>query len=172
MEILSSTKNMLLMMMMSAMMWNMAKSDLIYVGGSKGSGWVLGNNLTNWSLNQHFHLNDWLYFGYEKDKRYFNVLEVNKTSYENCIDAGFIKNVTGGAGRDVFQLTNKKTYYFISGGGYCWQGLKVAIHVKDSVAPAPAPKSHKSGASALDASNIYHSLMVLILILLCTNFLG
>ncbi|CAJ2653840.1 unnamed protein product [Trifolium pratense] len=170
MEILSSTKNMLMMMMMSAMMWNMVKSDLIYVGGSKGSGWVLGRNLTNWSLNQTFYLNDWLYFGYENNKLSYNVLEVNKTSYKNCIDAGFIKNVTGGAGRDVFQLTKKKTYYFLSGGGNCFQGLKVAIHVKDSVAPAPAP--HKSGASALDASNIYHSLMVLILILMFTNFLG
>ncbi|GAU21622.1 hypothetical protein TSUD_251040 [Trifolium subterraneum] len=112
------------------------------------------------------------YFGYEKDKLYFNVLEVNKTSYENCIDAGFIKNITGGAGRDVFQLTKKKTYYFLSGGGYCWQGLKVAIDVNDYVAPAPAP--HKSGASALDAYNIniYNSLVVLMLIFMFSNFLG
>jgi hypothetical protein len=101
-------------------------------------------------------------FGY--DKRYFSVLEVNKTSYENCIDAGFIKNITGGAGRDVFQLTEEKTYYFINAGGYCWQGMKVAIDVND-YAPAPAPTP---GASAINASNIY----VLILILMFTSFFG
>ncbi|GAU21624.1 hypothetical protein TSUD_251070 [Trifolium subterraneum] len=162
---------MLLMMMMSAMMCHMVKSKEHFVGGSE-FGWVPlpANNLTNWSLNEHFHLNDWLYFGY--DRRYFNVLEVNKTSYENCIDAGFLKNVSGGAGRDVFQLTKEKTYYFLSGGGYCRRGLKVAIDVNDYVAPAPAPTPHKSGASALDAYNIYHSLVVLILILMCSNFLG
>jgi hypothetical protein len=59
MEVLSFTKNMLLMMMMSAMMWNMAKSEEHFVGGNNHS-WVVGNNFTNWSLNQHFHLNDWL----------------------------------------------------------------------------------------------------------------
>jgi hypothetical protein len=101
-------------------------------------------------------------FGY--DRRYFSVLEVNKTSYENCIDSGFIKNITGGAGRDVFQLTEEKTYYFINAGGYCWQGMKVAIDVND-YAPAPAPTP---GASAINASNIY----VLILILMFTSFFG
>ncbi|WJX64440.1 hypothetical protein P8452_49221 [Trifolium repens] len=162
MEVLSFTKNMLLMMMMmSAMMWNMAKSEEHFVGGNNHS-WVVGNNFTNWSLNQHFHLNDWLFFGY--DRRYFSVLEVNKTSYENCIDTGFIKNITGGAGRDVFQLTEEKTYYFINAGGYCWQGMKVAIDVND-YAPAPAPTP---GASAINASNIY----VLILILMFTSFFG
>ncbi|XP_045830963.1 lamin-like protein [Trifolium pratense] len=150
----------------------MAKSEEHFVGGSM-FGWdpIPSNDLNSWSLNQHFRVNDWLYFGY--DKRYFSVLEVNKTSYENCIDAGFIKNVTGGAGRDVLPLTEKKTYYFISGGDYCKQGLKVAINVNDNVAPAPAPTSHKSGApSALDASNIYHAIVGLILILMFTKFLG
>ena len=87
-------------------------------------------------------------FGY--DKHYFNVLEVNKTGYENCIDTRFIKNITRGGGRDVFQLTEDKTYYFISGGGFCWQGLKVAIDVTEHVAPAPEPTPHKGS----DASNI------------------
>lgn len=110
-------------------------------------------------------------FGY--DRHLFNVLEVNKTSYENCIDQGFIKNVTGGAGRDVFQLTEAKTYYFLSGGGFCSQGMKVAVPVTEYVAPAPAPAAHKSGAASY-ASNfqIYHALVVLILISMCTSILG
>jgi len=70
-------------------------------------------------------------FGY--DKRYFSVLEVNKTSYENCIDTGFIKNISTGTGRYIFQMTEDKTYYFISGGGFCKRGVKVAIDVNEHI---------------------------------------
>lgn len=84
------------------------------------------------------------------DKRYYNVLEVNKTSYENCIDRDFIKNVTRG-GRDVVQLTEAKTYYYISGGGYCFHGMKVDVKVEeyqddDIIAMAPAPSKIVSGS--------------------------
>lgn len=107
-------------------------------------------------------------FGY--DVHMFNVLEVNKTSYENCIEADFIKNITKG-GRDVFQLTETKTYYFLSGRGFCWSGVKVAIDVTDYVAPAPKPThTGHSSASALYASGIQikHTLFVLILTLMWT----
>jgi hypothetical protein len=63
-------------------------------------------------------------------------LEVNKTSYENCIDKDFIKNITQG-GRDVFNLTNAKPYYFLSGRGHCSKGMKVAVYVHDYAAPPP-----------------------------------
>lgn len=53
-------------------------------------------------------------------------MEVNKTSYENCIDRNFIENITRG-GRDVFSLTEAKPYYFLSGNGYCFKGMKVAV---------------------------------------------
>jgi len=95
---------------------------------------------------------------------------VNKTSYENCIDTGFIKNISTGAGRDVFQLTEDKTYYFVSGGGFCKRGVKVAIDVNEHIAPAPGPTPHK-GSAATSNIQIYHSLVVLILIFMCTNFL-
>ena len=72
---------------------------------------------------------------------------MNKTSYENCIDTDFIKNVTRG-GRDVIQLTESKTYYFISGGGYCYNGMKVAVFVEDVLAPAPAPAPAINSGSA------------------------
>ncbi|PNX66599.1 hypothetical protein L195_g055178, partial [Trifolium pratense] len=52
---------MLLMLMMSAMMLNMAKSEEHFVGGSM-FGWdpIPSNDLNSWSLNQHFRVNDWL----------------------------------------------------------------------------------------------------------------
>lgn len=97
----------------------------------------------------------------------FNVLEVNKTSYENCRDTDFIKNISRGGGKDVFQLTEEKTYYFLSGGGFCWGGMKVAIDVTDYVAPAPQPVPSKGGSDS-DASGIhvYHTLVLLILVLM------
>ncbi|KAJ1381555.1 Phytocyanin domain [Sesbania bispinosa] len=108
-------------------------------------------------------------FGY--DRHIYSVLEVNKTSYENCIDTGFIKNITRGGGRDVFQLTKAKTYYFLSGGGFCWQGMKVAIHVTEAEVAAPVPLI-KSGSSASDSCGIKlnHTLVVLILVLMWTIF--
>ncbi|CAI8586636.1 unnamed protein product [Vicia faba] len=169
MEISSFKKNMLTMMMMMAMTWNIAKSDLHYVGGNK-FGWVPGVNLTQWSLHEQVLVRDWLYFGY--DRHTFNVLEVNQTSYEKCIDTGFIKNISRGAGRDVFELTEAKTYYFLSGGGYCWEGVKVAVDVLDHLPPAPAPAPNKSGSSSISSTfQIYHSIAGVILVLILTNFL-
>lgn len=66
------------------------------------------------------------------------MLEVNKTSYEQCRDQGFIKNITKG-GKDVFNLTEAKSYYFLSGGGYCYQGMKLSVDVVDYSGSAPAP---------------------------------
>ncbi|RDX90290.1 Lamin-like protein, partial [Mucuna pruriens] len=85
------------------------------------------------------------------DKRYFNVLEVNKTSYERCIDKEFITNVTRG-GRDVVQLTEARSYYYLSGGGYCFGGMKVGVHVEeyqDSDAPAAAPAPSQIASASL-----------------------
>ncbi|KAJ6753105.1 NODULIN 55-2 putative-RELATED [Salix koriyanagi] len=84
--------------------------------------------------HEHFYVGDWLLFVF--DKHSYNVLEVNETNYENCNDQGFIKNITRG-GRDVVQLTEARPYYFLSSGGYCWGGMKVAINVED-LAPCPS----------------------------------
>ncbi|CAK9322704.1 unnamed protein product [Citrullus colocynthis] len=113
------------------------------VGNSQG--WTPNLNYTLWSSSHHFHLGDWLYFVY--DKRYYNVLEVNKRSYEDCNDKDFIKNITRG-GRDVFQLAEFRPYFFIGGGGYCFQGMKLAVFVSAiDRAPAPSPAAPiKSGA--------------------------
>ncbi|TKY57084.1 Lamin protein [Spatholobus suberectus] len=93
----------------------------------------------------------------------YNVLEVNKTSYENCMDAGFIRNISRGGGRDVFQLTDAKTYYFISEGGFCWHGMKVAIHVTEGVAPTLAPSPNASDACGIQV-NLILSLFIFVLI--------
>ncbi|KAG8384660.1 hypothetical protein BUALT_Bualt04G0141100 [Buddleja alternifolia] len=67
-----------------------------------------------------------------------NVLEVNKTDYENCIADHPLHNWTTGAGRDVVPLNVTRTYYFISGKGFCFGGMKVAIHVHN---PPPPPSA-------------------------------
>ncbi|CAK9162959.1 unnamed protein product [Ilex paraguariensis] len=86
-------------------------------------------------------------FGF--DKRYYNVLEVNKTNYEQCNDHDFITNITRG-GRDVFNLTEAKPYYFISSGGYCFHGMKLTVEAEDFV-PSPEP----SPAKILSTANAY-----------------
>ncbi|RDY12177.1 Lamin-like protein, partial [Mucuna pruriens] len=148
MEILSFQK-MFMMIMAMILLINMVKSELHYVGGDK----------TTWGDN--INLTEWSNFGY--DRHQYNVLLVNKTSYEQCVETGFIQNISRGAGRDVFQLKEFNTYYFISGGGHCWNGVKVAIKVTEGVAPAPAPvaPSPQSGApspqSAAPAPSPKHS---------------
>ncbi|GMN47070.1 hypothetical protein TIFTF001_016254 [Ficus carica] len=97
------------------------------VGGGRFT-WNLNVNLTDWAVCEQFFVGDWLYFGF--DKSVHNVLEVNKTSYENCEEKGFKTNITRG-GRDVFNLTETKVYYFICGRGFCSNGMRVAVSVLD-----------------------------------------
>ncbi|MED6107008.1 hypothetical protein PIB30_009856 [Stylosanthes scabra] len=128
--------------------------DLHRVGGSKG--WRPDVNYTDWFAHEKtIYVGDWLIFYF--DKRYYNVLEVNKTSYEQCIDKDFVKNVTRG-GRDVVQLTEPRAYYYLSSGGYCFHQMRVAVNVvakdegKDHHTPTIAPAS--SAPSQNSASSI------------------
>ncbi|XP_041008276.1 lamin-like protein [Juglans microcarpa x Juglans regia] len=127
-----------IMVVLMIMGWQTcALASLIRVGGVQG--WNQNVNYTVWSRHQHIYVGDWLYFIF--DKHYYNVLEVNKTSYENCNDQGFITNITRG-GRDVFQVTEARPYYFLSSGGYCYHGMRVAVNVEDQApVPSPAPAS-------------------------------
>ena len=81
-------------------------------------------------------------FGY--DKNLYGVLEVNKTSYEKCNEKDFMTNIPRG-GRDVFELKEEGSYYFISGRGFCFQGMKVAVNV-ENIPPAPTPSPWKSSS--------------------------
>ncbi|ESQ50037.1 hypothetical protein EUTSA_v10002108mg [Eutrema salsugineum] len=107
------------------------ESSLHRVGGGKYN-WNQDVNFTDWANHQRFYSGDWLYFGF--DRTHHNILQVNKSSYEQCIDTDFIFNVARG-GRDVFQLLQPKPYYFICGRGYCMKGMKLAVNVL----PQPPP---------------------------------
>ncbi|KAF5766063.1 putative Phytocyanin domain, cupredoxin [Helianthus annuus] len=127
------------------------------VGGNDR--WKPNVNYTDWSLQQVFYVGDWLYFVY--DRNLFNVLEVNETSYGNCSDQGFIFNITRGAGRDVFELTQPKQYYFLSSGGYCYNGMKVSVNVVEFV-PAPVPSPPQSGSYMIKGINPLVLLIVIV----------
>ncbi|OVA08815.1 Plastocyanin-like [Macleaya cordata] len=115
-----------------------ADPELHYVGGSK-NGWKpdFMNYTADWASHEHFKVGDWLYFGF--DRKFFNVLEVNETDYQTCSSDHPITVVSQGAGRDVFNLTEAKSYYFLSAGGYCWHGMKLAVFVPKNPQPVPVP---------------------------------
>ncbi|KAM0997072.1 hypothetical protein ACFX13_007059 [Malus domestica] len=125
------------------------------IGGGRNT-WAPRINFTQWSSQERFYVGDWLYFGF--DKRIYNVLEVNSTSYENCVDKDFIYNITRG-GRDVFNLTEAKTYFFLGGRGYCFEGMKVAIHVQE-IPPEQLPPN-----SANDSQSYVHNHITLLAML-------
>lgn len=80
------------------------------------------------------------------DRNQASVLELNKTNYENCITDHPLHNYTTGAGRDVVPLNVTKTYYFASSGGFCYGGMKVAIHV-EKAPPPPKAAQVRSGST-------------------------
>ncbi|CAI9767074.1 unnamed protein product [Fraxinus pennsylvanica] len=102
------------------------------VGGNMG--WTTNVNYTVWAQGKQFYLGDWLFFVYDRNQ--MNVLEVNSTDYDNCISDHPLHDWTTGAGREVVPLNVTKTRYFISGKGFCFGGVKVAIHVEK---PPPPP---------------------------------
>ncbi|KAH0973630.1 hypothetical protein GBA52_025786 [Prunus armeniaca] len=127
--------------------WLMTSANgvLHKVGGAQG--WNQNVNYTEWSANENLYVGEWLLFNF--DKRYYNVLEVNKSSFESCNDQGFMKNITRG-GRDVYQLTEDRPYYFLSGGGYCFHGMRlalVALQDQQQLPPAPALAPSTNAAS-------------------------
>ncbi|XVE68207.1 hypothetical protein DITRI_Ditri09bG0049900 [Diplodiscus trichospermus] len=146
----------ILMLMMMIMVLEFAMGKLHRVGDKHG--WNPNVNYSQWSSHEQFYVGDWLLFNF--DKHYFNVLEVNKTSYDNCNDQGFIHNITRG-GRDVVQLTETRPYYFLSSGGYCFHGMKVVVNVEIPLAPAPAPA--KNGSPQSTSAGSY---MVLVLLMI------
>ncbi|KAJ9178449.1 hypothetical protein P3X46_010329 [Hevea brasiliensis] len=130
MEVLSSRKELLwLMMVIVIFAGAKCRQPVLHrVGGGKYA-WKPNINFTDWASHEQFYVGDWLYFGFNISC--YNVLEVNKTSYDRCIDKNFIKNVTKG-GRDVFNLTEAKPYYFINSGDYCFKGMKLALCVENA----------------------------------------
>ncbi|KAI5558910.1 hypothetical protein BDE02_17G074100 [Populus trichocarpa] len=97
-------------------------------------GWTSNVNYTIWAQGKHFYNGDWLFFVYDRNQ--MNILEVNKTDYESCNSDHPLHNWTRGAGRDVVPLNVTRNYYFISGKGFCYGGMKLAVHVEN---PPPHP---------------------------------
>lgn len=94
------------------------------------------------------------------DRNQMNVLEVNKTDYENCISDHPLHNFTTGAGRDVVHLNVTRPYYFISGKGFCYGGMKLAIHV-EHLPPPPSALPMNEKSSALRSTYTGHTPFVL-----------
>ncbi|XP_044468833.1 lamin-like protein [Mangifera indica] len=121
-------------------------SNLHRVGDKMG--WAPNVNFSEWSSRERFFTGDWLLFNF--DKNMYNVLEVNKTSYNGCNDQNFITNITKG-GRDVYQLQEPRPYYFLSGRGFCWGGMKLAVMVQNPT-PVSAPEPTQSLSSAKNSN--------------------
>lgn len=126
------------------------------VGGNMG--WTTNVNYTIWAQGKHFYYDDWLFFVYDRNQ--MNVLEVNKTDYENCNSDHPLHNFTTGAGRDVVHLNVTRPYYFISGKGFCYGGMKLAIHV-EHLPPPPSASHLNEKSSALRSTYIGHTPFVL-----------
>ncbi|KAL5582229.1 hypothetical protein UlMin_014671 [Ulmus minor] len=108
-------------------------------------GWTSNVNYTIWAKDKHFYNGDWLFFVYDRNQ--MNVLEVNKTDYESCNSDHPLHNWTTGAGRDVVPLNVTRHYYFISGKGFCYGGMKLAVRVENlPPPPSSSPLNEKSSA--------------------------
>ncbi|KAK9194890.1 hypothetical protein WN944_005597 [Citrus x changshan-huyou] len=124
------------------------------VGANQG--WTNNVNYTIWAKDKHFYNGDWLFFVYDRNQ--MNVLEVNKTDYESCNSDHPLHNWTTGAGRDVVPLNVTRHYYFISGKGFCYGGMKLAVRVENPPPPPSAsPIKEKSGTP----SALYRGQLVL-----------
>ncbi|KAK2419985.1 lamin protein [Trifolium repens] len=124
----------------------MASATKVTVGGKMG--WTTNFNYTTWAKGKHFYNGDWLFFVYDRNQQ--NVLEVNKTDYETCNSDHPLHNWTTGAGRDVVPLNVTRHYYFISGKGFCFGGMKIAVHV-ENLPPPPKASPIKSFAPTLSS---------------------
>ncbi|RVW80872.1 Lamin-like protein [Vitis vinifera] len=135
------------------------------VGGNQG--WSTNVNYTVWAKDKHFYNGDWLcaertfssdvcsVFVYDRNQ--MNVLEVNETNYESCNSDHPLHNWTRGAGRDVVPLNVTRKYYFLSGKGFCYSGMKIAINVEN---PPPPPSASPIKESNDSPSSNYRGQIV------------
>ncbi|XP_043715236.1 blue copper protein 1a-like [Telopea speciosissima] len=100
------------------------RGEIHVVGDSNG--WTNTCKYTEWTQEKLFHIGDTLVFNYEEGTH--NVMQVNKTGYENCIrEPIFGMLVTG---NDSIHLTALGTFWYICGvGKHCEYGQKLSITV-------------------------------------------
>ncbi|XP_038696616.1 lamin-like protein [Tripterygium wilfordii] len=136
-----------IMVVVVALIFSMA----VMVPEVSGTRWIVGANMgwsanvnyTIWAQDKKFYYDDWLFFVYDRNQ--MDVLEVNKTDYDACNADHPLHNYTTGAGRDVVHLNVTRHYYFISGKGFCFSGMKLAIRVQN-LPPPPTAAPSKSDA--------------------------
>ncbi|KAI3880365.1 hypothetical protein MKW92_038678 [Papaver armeniacum] len=98
---------------------------------------------SGWALNK-MNYTDWANWGYDEpriNRQLYSVFEVNKTDYESCSTDHPLYNISKEGGRDVYQVNHSRPYYFISGGGFCWQGMKLTVVVHEL--PLDQQKHHR-----------------------------
>ncbi|KAM5581307.1 lamin-like protein [Rosa sericea] len=122
-----------------------ASAARITVGGNKG--WSPNVNYTIWAQDKNFYNGDWLFFVYDRNQQ--NILEVNKTNYETCTSDHPLHNWTTGVGRDVVPLNVTRRYYFLSGNGFCYSGMKMAVQVEKLPPPPKAAPVASKGSAPL-----------------------
>eukprot|EP00252_Welwitschia_mirabilis_P023195 TRINITY_DN6509_c0_g1_i1.p1 TRINITY_DN6509_c0_g1~~TRINITY_DN6509_c0_g1_i1.p1 ORF type:complete len:166 (+),score=17.19 TRINITY_DN6509_c0_g1_i1:400-897(+) len=130
-------------LLLIAMAFDVSAMDHI-VGGNRG--WNPNINYTQWVKNQTFIVGDWISFRYQKDQH--NVLQVNKTGYDNCTTDSVIGNWS--SGKDFIELNESKRYYFIDGKGFCYNGMKITLFVEN---PAPPPHEAVANTTAGDKTS-------------------
>ncbi|KAL6136577.1 hypothetical protein ACLB2K_061872 [Fragaria x ananassa] len=132
-----------------------ASATRFTVGGNKG--WTTNVNYTIWAQDKHFYNGDWLFFVYDRNQQ--NILEVNSTDYEACNSDHPLHNWTTGAGRDVVPLNVTRRYYFLSGKGFCYSGMKMTVKVENPPPPPKAAPVTSKGSAPL--SPVFRSQFVL-----------
>ncbi|KAM7278873.1 hypothetical protein ACFE04_006007 [Oxalis oulophora] len=147
---LTATVGVFAAVMMMMMVVEEVNATRFTVGSNMG--WTTNVNYTVWAQDKHFYNGDWLLglAGMSESwnlsllpqwtisMNQMNVLEVNKTDYESCNSDHPLHNWTTGAGRDVVPLNVTRHYYFVSGKGFCYGGMKLAVLVKN---PPPPPSA-------------------------------
>ncbi|KAI3512728.1 hypothetical protein L1887_20047 [Cichorium endivia] len=116
------------------------------VGANRG--WNPGINYTVWANNHTFYVGDFISFRYQKTQ--YNVIEVNKTGYDNCTLDGAVGNWS--SGKDFILLNKTQRYYFICGTGGCFNGMKVTIRVHPLPAPPPSTVAVSTHSSTSDGA--------------------
>nr|GEW10490.1 lamin-like protein [Tanacetum cinerariifolium] len=120
------------------------------VGANRG--WNPGLNYTLWANNHTFYVGDFISFRYQKFQ--YNVVEVNKTGYDNCTLDSAVGNWS--SGKDFILLNKSQRYYFICGTGGCMNGMKVAIRVHPLPSPPAATTALPSTSAAVGAAKVSH----------------
>ncbi|KAJ7971025.1 lamin-like protein [Quillaja saponaria] len=145
---LSGSPAMVLMVLMCTVVVRLPEASATRWTVGANMGWTTNVNYTIWAKDKHFYNGDWLFFVYDRNQ--MNVLEVNKTDYETCNTDHPLHNWTTGAGRDVVPLNVTRHYYFVSGKGFCYGGMKLAVRV-ENLPPPPSSSPIISWAPSVNS---------------------